>query len=227
MVEKKSPKRLTLDLIASDEEVRSYIENADKFLGAIGYTEHGFRHAGLVSERAEAILRKLSFDPRLAELAAIAGFLHDVGNVISREDHGVSGALLARSFLMKFGFPPDEIAIVMNAIANHEEEYGIPDHPVVAALIIADKSDVHYSRVRTDGDPEEDIHDRVNLAAKESRLEINPEERKITLYIEIDTAISRVMEYFEIFLTRMMMSRKAAELLDAKFHLVINRVELL
>lgn len=226
MVEKKKEK-LDLSLIANDSEVRSYIEYADKFLEAIGYTEHGFRHAHLVAERAELILRRLSFNHRLGELAAIAGFLHDIGNVISREVHGVSSALLARSFLKKFGFPPDEIAIVMNAIANHEEEYGMPTHPVGAALVIADKSDVHYSRVRASGNMEEDIHDRVNLAARDSKLEINPKERKIILRVEIDTEISRVMEYFEIFLTRMIMSRKAAEFLRTKFHLVINGVELL
>lgn len=226
MVERKK-ENLNLSLISNDSEVRSYIEYADKFLEAIGYTEHGFRHAYLVAERAELILKRLSFNPRLGELAAIAGFLHDIGNVISREVHGVSSALLASSFLRKFGFPPDEIAIVMNAIANHEEEYGMPTHPVGAALVIADKSDVHFSRVRASGNMEEDIHDRVNLAARDSKLEIDAQERKIILQIEIDTQISRVMEYFEIFLTRMMMSRKAAEYLGTKFHLVINGVELL
>lgn len=220
-------KTVTLKEVSQDSEVREYITQADFFLEKIGYTEHGFRHANLVAKRAKETLLKLAYSKRQAELAAMAGFLHDIGNAISRVEHWVSAALLAHSVLLRLGMDISEVVIVMNAIANHEEEIGLSTHPVGAALVIADKSDVHRGRVRNPDNLAFDIHDRVNFAAEKSRLEVNEARRAIELSITIDTDISRVMEYFEIFTSRMVMCRKAAEILEAKFSLVINDVELL
>lgn len=208
-------------------KVRAYIQAADDFLAALGYTEHGFRHAGFVAKVARDVLLKLGHDGRTAELAAIAGYLHDVGNICGREMHGPAGALIAFRLLEEIGMDPYEIGKVMVAISNHEEEVGIPVDPITAALILADKSDVHYSRVRNPDIISFDIHDRVNYAVRRSFLNVSKGERKITLEIEIDTRISQVMEYFEIFLTRMLISRKAAHILGCEFCLVINGVKLL
>ncbi len=232
VVKKKETKKIktglvTLATVEADAETSSLIERADKFLGEIGYTEHGFRHANLVAHIARNIMYRLSFPEREAELAAIAGYLHDIGNVISREFHEVSGALISRSILKRLGMSYSEIAVVMNAIGNHEEEHGCATSSVAAALIIADKSDVHRSRVRSTDQLVFDIHDRVNYAAQRSFLNVNPETCMITLEIEIDTSISQVMEYFEIFLSRMVMCRNASKFLDCKFSLVINKTQLL
>lgn len=220
-------KRVTLADISSDPHVTAYIEVADEYLGAIGYTEHGFRHANLVSHISGNILRRLGFDERTAELGEIAGFMHDLGNCISREFHGVSAALLAKGLLREHDMDPLEIAHVMNAIGNHEEEFGTPANPIGAATIIADKADVHHTRVRNPEPSAFDIHDRVNYAAKRSFLRVDGETRTLSLEIEIDTETSQVMEYFEIFLSRMQMCRAAARVLDADFELVINGTRLL
>lgn len=218
---------ITLEEVKSHPEVIAFIEQADKFIEAIGYTEHGFRHASLVSNIAQNVMLRLAYSQHQTELAAISGYLHDIGNVIGRENHGVSGALIARDILKSLGLQPVDVALVMSAIGNHEEEYGWATNEISAALILADKSDVHMTRVRNFDQATFDIHDRVNYAAKKSFLRVNEEERLVTLEIEIDTALSQVMEYFEIFLSRMVMCRRAAEYLNAKFSLLINENKLL
>jgi metal-dependent HD superfamily phosphatase/phosphodiesterase len=220
-------KIVTLDDVERDDDVMAAIEVADEYLGAIGYTEHGFRHANLVAHISGNVLRRLGYDERTAELGGIAGYLHDMGNCISREFHGVSSALLAKDALSRLGMDAREVAHVMNALGNHEEEFGTPANPIGAATIIADKSDVHHTRVRTADPVDFDIHDRVNYAAKRSFLRVDAEARTITLEIDIDTEQSTVMEYFEIFLSRMQMCRAAASELDATFHLEINGTKLL
>jgi metal-dependent HD superfamily phosphatase/phosphodiesterase len=221
-----SAKVVTLDDVERDDDVIAAIEVADEYLGAIGYTEHGFRHANLVAHISGNVLRRLGYDTRTAELGSIAGFMHDMGNCISREFHGVSSALLAKDALSRLGMDAREIAHVMNALGNHEEEFGTPANPIGAATIIADKSDVHHTRVRTADPADFDIHDRVNYAAKRSFLRVDAEARTVTLEIDIDTEQSGVMEYFEIFLSRMQMCRKAALVLDSTFSLVINGTKL-
>lgn len=220
---------IPLEAIKSDPEVQALIRNANRNLGAIGYTEHGFRHVGLVANVARNILQKMGFDARHQELAAIAGYLHDIGNVVSRHDHARTGALLAHEIMSRLGADPEDTAIVMGAIGSHEDEghIGEPVHAVSAALILADKSDVHRSRVRNTDPTSFDQHDRVNYAATASRLRVDPEARSITLELEIDTSLAPVMHYFEIFLPRMLMSRRAAEALGYAFHISMNDVELL
>ncbi|MBI5555782.1 MAG: HD domain-containing protein [Elusimicrobia bacterium] len=207
--------------------VVSLLEGANRYLGVIGFTEHGHRHANLVSNIAQNVLMHLKYTERLAELAAIAGYLHDIGNVISRVDHGISSANIAIMVLRDMNMDPDEITEIIGAIGNHEEEIGDPVSAVAAALILADKSDVHRSRVRNPNMVMFDIHDRVNYAAEKSFLRVDAEKRIITLEITIDTTISQVMEYFEIFLSRMVISRRAAKLLECNFSLVINEHKLL
>ncbi|WP_334110436.1 HD domain-containing protein [Thermodesulfitimonas autotrophica] len=207
--------------------VETFIRYGNQFLGAMGYTEHGFRHVNLVATIARNILERLNFPPREAELAAIAGYLHDIGNVVSRNNHGISGAVIAYRILTDMGMPPDEVALVISAIANHEEEYGHPVSNVAAALILADKSDVHRSRVRNPDLSSFDIHDRVNYAVEHSFLWVKEERRVITLDLTIDIEICPVMEYFEIFLTRMALCRRAANFLKADFELMINGAKLL
>ncbi len=218
---------VTLEDVQSDPWFTAYLEMGDSYLGSLGYTEHGLRHANLTAHIAGNTMRRLGFAETDAQLAAIAGFLHDIGNCISREMHGVSAALLARDRLGALGLGPRELAVVMNALGNHEEEIGTPATPVGAAAILADKADVHHTRVRNPDPAAFDIHDRVNYAAKRSFLRVDSETRIITLEIDIDTAESQVMEYFEIFLSRMQMCRKAADVLGATFSLVINGTRLL
>lgn len=216
----------TLKDVKEMPDVAALIEQADRSMSALGYTEHGLRHADLVAHISYNIMERLSFPKRTAELAAIAGYLHDIGNSISRSFHGVSGSLLAKSILEKKGFPMTEVVGVMSAIGNHEEDYGWATSQIGAATIIADKSDVHRSRVRNQDMATFDIHDRVNYAAKRSFLRVEGENGTITLEIDIDTKLSQVMEYFEIFLSRMVMCRRAAKFLDCKFNLVINNTRL-
>jgi uncharacterized protein len=218
-----------LDVVKADPEVQAFIRNANRNLGAIGYTEHGFRHVGLVANIARNILKRMGFDRRQQELAAIAAYLHDIGNVVSRLDHARTGALLAHGILRRLGATPEDAAIVMGAIGSHEDEghIGDPVHAVSAALILADKADVHRSRVRNSDPTTFDQHDRVNFAATSSRLRIDPDTKSITLELEIDTSIAPVMQYFEIFLPRMLMSRRAAEALGYAFHITINDVSVL
>lgn len=215
-------KGITLEDLKENEEVNSYIERANDYLGVLGYTEHGLRHANLVGHISQNVIKRLKMPGREYEIAGVAGYLHDIGNVIGRDSHGIAGAMIAREILLKQDVSFDEIALVMNAIGNHEEDYGIPTNNVCAAVIIGDKSDVHRSRVRNEDSAVFDIHDRVNYAAERSFINVDETKRLITLEIEIDTTISQVMEYFEIFLSRMVICRHAAEFLKCKFDLVIN-----
>ncbi len=222
-----SPQPITLESVRHDPEVRQFVRKADENLAVLGYTEHGPRHAGLVADIAQNVLLRLGHPRRETELAAVAGYLHDIGNGISRLDHGIAAALIAQRVLERLGMPPDEIVEVMCAIGNHEEEYGEPVSALAAAVIIADKSDVHRSRVRVIDPDTDDIHDRVNSATQRSFLAVDDGAKTITLQLDIDTEAIRVMEYFEIFLERMVMCRKAAETLGCKFGLEINGTRLL
>ncbi len=217
----------TLQQIKKDPVISAYIQKADEHLGAIGYTEHGFRHAGLVSNISQNIMLRLGYPERMAEMAAIAGYLHDIGNLVNRHDHGPNGAIMALNYLLPNGFDPAEAAIIAGAIGNHEEESGEAVNNVAAALILADKSDVHRSRVRNSDLVTFDIHDRVNYAAVHSFLNVNEEKRSVTLELTIETNICPVMEYFEIFLMRMMMCRRAATFLGCQFKIEINGNKLL
>ena len=212
--------------IKQDPQVMAFITKGDEHLAAMGYTEHGFRHASLVSNIAHNVLERLGL-PREAELAAIAGYLHDLGNALSRHDHGQTGALIATSILLGHGLPPLEVASIAGAIGNHEEEYGQPVNNLSAALILADKSDVHRSRVRNTDLATFDIHDRVSYAATRSFLNVQPEKKEVTLELTVETEICPVMEYFEIFLSRMIMCRRAAAFLGCRFGIVINGNEIL
>lgn len=216
-----------LEDVRGDHEVEVFVRKADENLGVLGYTEHGPRHCAMVADVARAVLLRLGYPERAAELAAVAGYLHDIGNGINRLDHGIGAALLSRHILERLGMGPDEYAEVMVAIGNHEEEYGQAVSPLAAAVILADKSDVHRSRVRILDPDTDDIHDRVNMATTRSTLEVDPEAHAITLELEIDTGIIQVMQYFEIFLDRMVMCRRAAEFLGCRFGIVINGTRLL
>lgn len=217
---------LTLDEIQDDPVISSYISQADKVMDGLGFTEHGFRHANLSAKIAFNVLSRLDFEDRACILAAVGGYLHDIGNAISRWGHGQTGALLVHQ-LLEDRLPPAELGVVMAAVGNHEEDDGMGAGPVPAAVILADKSDVHRSRVRKTAQIDFDIHDRVNYAAEQSFLRVDSAARTITLELRIDTSISHVMEYFEIFLGRMMMCRRAAEQLECSFHLDINGASLL
>lgn len=217
---------VTLQQIKADLYVQALIEAGNHHLEAIGYTEHGLRHVGLVSNIASNILAKMEYTERECELAAIAGFLHDIGNAVNRVSHAQSGAILAAGILERHGMPPEEIGIIIGAIGNHDELDGHPVNNISAAIILADKTDVHRSRVRNSDLAKFDIHDRVNYAVIRSFLRVYPKER-IALELTIDTELCPVMEYFEIFLARMLLSRKAAEFLHTKFELKINDVKLL
>jgi hypothetical protein len=226
----RAPDIVTFDVVRADPEVAALIERANENLGVLGYTEHGVRHVTLVSRIARNVLRYLSYDAEYQELAAIAGYLHDVGNVISRYDHAMTGAILARDILNRLGMPPGDVAIVMGAIGSHGDDggrLGEAVHPIGAALILADKSDVHRSRVRNPDPATFDAHDRVNYAAESSFLRVDEPAKTITLELAIDTSVAQVMHYFEIFLPRMLMSRRAAEFLGCEFHITINDVTLL
>ncbi|MBP2018250.1 metal-dependent HD superfamily phosphatase/phosphodiesterase [Symbiobacterium terraclitae] len=218
---------VTFEQVRRDPEVHAYIVKANEMLSAIGFTEHGLRHVGLVAQRAMGLMAELERPERMRELAGIAALLHDIGNIVNRHDHGQTSALLAHSILSRMGMPPDEIAIVMSAIGNHEEEVGNPVHDVSAALILADKSDVHRTRVYNRDVATFDIHDRVNYAVTSSELHAFHDQKVIRLSLVVDTSIIAIMEYFEIFLTRMIMCRRAAELLGCRFELVINENRLL
>jgi len=215
------------------EEVRGHAQTsafllaADDFLAAQGFTEHGFRHANLVGNITFNVLTHLGHEPRTAELGAVAGYLHDVGNVVSRAYHGQTSAMLAFHLLKELEVPPADMAMVMSAVGNHEEQYGVAVSPISAAVILADKSDVHRSRVRKDASIEMDIHDRVNYAVEASFLRVDPEARTLTLELTIDTTISQVLEYFEIFLERMIMCRRAASTLGCAFRITVNDVPVL
>ncbi|MGZ4124859.1 MAG: phosphohydrolase [Actinomycetota bacterium] len=216
---------ITLEVVQHNEELSSFIAAADRVMEALGYTEHGFRHANLTARIAFNVLTRAGFDEHTANLGSVAGYLHDVGNMVSREVHGQTGAVLVYDAL-KGHVPGADLATIVAAIANHEEPNGAAVSPASAAVILADKSDVHRSRVRKSGQIQFDIHDRVNFAAEQSFLRVDSAAKTVTLELTIDTEISQVMEYFEIFLGRMQMCRKAAEVLDCRFKLTINGAEL-
>ena len=211
---------LNLEQVKKSEEINSYIRKADESLSALGYTEHSFAHVGRVSALASEILTQLGYDARTAELAAIAGWLHDIGNVVNRVGHAQTGAVMAFRILDKMGAAPEEIATVITAIGNHDESAAFPVNPVAAALILADKTDVRANRVRNKDLSTFDIHDRVNFSVKESRVTMGG--GTICLTLTIDHTTSAVMDYFEIFLDRMLLCRKAAEALGLVFALEIN-----
>jgi metal-dependent HD superfamily phosphatase/phosphodiesterase len=217
---------LSLEEIQQDPTLSTFVASADRVMEGLGYTEHGFRHANLTARIAFNILSRLGKEPRIATLGCIAGYLHDVGNMVARENHGPTGALLVYDVL-KDRMPMSDLALVMGAVGNHEEEGGEAISQVSAAVILADKSDVHRTRVRKSAQIDFDIHDRVNYAAEQSFLRVDSGAQTITLELTIDTGISDVMEYFEIFLHRMMMCRRAAEQLDCQFKLVINGASIL
>jgi metal-dependent HD superfamily phosphatase/phosphodiesterase len=219
----------TLEQVRDDEEVQAYIRQANKNLAAAGYTDHGFRHVGLCANIARNVLRILGYTQRDQELAAIAAYLHDIGNVISRNSHSISGALLAKPILQRLGMSWSEIAVVLGAIGAHDTDEGMtePISPISAALILADKTDVHRSRVRNPDPATFDQHDRVNYAATASFLRVNADEKTITLELAIDVTIAPVMHYFEIFLPRMLMCRRAAEHLGCAFHITMNDISVL
>ena len=218
---------ITLETIKSNPKVIAFLEAANEYLGVIGYTEHGFRHADIVANLSQNILTHLNHKEPLPELAAIAGYLHDIGNVVNREDHISASALIAMDILGEMKMPPENIAIIISAIGNHEEPVGEPVNSVAAALILADKADVHRSRVRNPKLINLDIHDRVNYAVERSFLRVDAEKKIISLELTIDTNISAVMDYFEIFLTRMIICKKAAVFLKTDFDLYINGTKLL
>ena len=213
---------VTFAEVRENPRVKIYVRKADEALAEIGYTEHGERHVGLVAHIAYNTLKRLGYPEREAELAAIAGYLHDVGNAVNRDHHAQTGGTMAMQLLEKMGMPDVEIVRVIGAIGNHHENDGDPVSAVAAALILADKSDVHRTRVRNPDMIKFDIHDRVNYAVERSFLNVNEAEKLITLELTIDTAISQVMEYFEIFMTRMLASRKAAKFLGTTFGLTVN-----
>lgn len=260
-----------LDAVREHAEVSGMLEMADEFLASQGFTEHGYRHANLVGNIAYNVLTHLGFEERLAELGAVAGYLHDIGNVVSRSQHGQSSGLIAWTILRELDVPIRDIAQVMGAAGNHEEQYGVAVSPVSAAVIVADKSDVHRSRVRDTGDIEGDIHDRVNFAVTSSFLRVSdriegkdPEQaaieaaaaqqadlavvrtrhaleddqlptpilvpapsKTLTLELEVDTSVTPVFEYFEIFMDRMVMCRRAGRTLGAEFKITVNDVPVL
>lgn len=216
---------VTLEQVRHNPEVRSYIEKADESLIALGFTEHSYAHVGRVAAVASGLLRDLGYPQRTAELAAIAGWLHDIGNVINRIDHAQSGAIMAFRILEKMGMDPDEIATVITAIGNHDEGTAFPVNAVAAALILGDKTDVRANRVRNKDSVTFDIHDRVNYSAKHSKVSL--EDGEVVLSLTIDTTVCPVMDYFEIFLERMLLCRKAAEKLGLHFALIINSQRIL
>lgn len=213
---------ITVEEVRNNPQVRTYIQKADEALAALGYTEHSFAHVGKVAKEAREILLTLGYSQREAELAEIAGWLHDIGNVINRVDHAQSGAVMAFRILDKLGAEAEEISTIISAIGNHDESTAYPVNPIAAALILADKTDVRRTRVRNRDFATFDIHDRVNYAVHQSRTEITLDRKKIVLDLKIDTQISAVMDYFEIFMQRMLLCRKAAEKLGLTFSLVIN-----
>ncbi len=218
--------KITYEEIRKNDTINTYIKQADLNLAALGFTEHSFPHVCKVAQMAGMILEKLGYDEHQVELAKIAGYMHDIGNVVNRIDHAQSGAVMSFRILDKMGVDDEDIATIVAAIGNHDESTAFPVNPVAAALIIADKSDVRESRVRDSADIASDIHDRVNYAVKEQLLTVIPEENKIVLTLEINNDISEVMEYFEIFMGRMKLCKKAAEKLGMKFKLIINSQEM-
>ena len=218
---------ITYKKIKENMEIRNYIEKGDEMLGVIGYTEHSLAHVTNVAITASGLLWELGYEERICDLAAIAGYMHDIGNVINRVSHAQSGALMSFEILNRLGMSSDNISIIIAAIGNHDEHTAMPVSAVTAALILADKSDVRRTRVRNEDITKFDIHDRVNYSAENAKLTLDTTNRTVALNITIDTEICPVMDYFEIFIGRMILSRKAAAFLDLKFELIINGTRLL
>ena len=218
---------ITFSEIKNSEELRTYIALADESLVALGFTEHSFAHVTHVAETVKYLLETLGYSEREVELGQIAGYLHDIGNLINRVDHSQSGAMMAFRILKDMGAQPEDIATIVTAIGNHDEGTGVPVNPIAAALILADKSDVRRSRVRNPEFSQFDIHDRVNYSVRKSVLKINEEHTIVKLKLLIDTKYGSVMDYFEIFLNRMILCRKAAERLGLSFKLIINEQQLI
>lgn len=218
---------VTLDDVRKNPEVEALIVGSQKQLNELGYTEHGHRHISIVSRRAMNILETLDYPQRTVDLVGIAGYLHDIGNCVNRKDHAHSGAILAYDILKDMGMPIEERTEIMMAIGNHDEETGSAVSAISAALILADKSDVHRDRVVNNNISTFDIHDRVNYAVTNADLSLNKEERKITLNLTIDNKLCPVLNYFEIFMQRTMMSKYAAKYLQIWFELIINGTKLL
>ena len=218
---------LTYEELRKNEAIRTYISAADDSLGALGYTEHSFGHVTKVAQCAKYILETLGYGEHDIEIVQIAAFLHDIGNMVNREEHAQSGAVMAFRILDNLGFSACDIATVVSAIGNHDESNGVPVNPVSAALILADKSDVRRSRVRNTDTSTFDIHDRVNYSVTKSELKINEARTLIKLKLTVDTHFGSVMDYFEIFMQRMILCRKAAEKLGLQFKLMINEQQLI
>ncbi len=218
---------MTFREIAANEAIRTYISRADESLIALGYTEHSFAHVTHVAQTVKYILETLNFDEHTVELGQIAGYLHDIGNLVNRSEHSQSGAVMAFQILNDMGFEAGDIATIVTAIGNHDEGTGIPVNAVAAALILADKADVRRSRVRNQDISKFDIHDRVNYSVTRSLLKINEERSIVKLKLSVDTHYSSVMDYFEIFMQRMILCRKAAEKLGLQFKLIINEQQLI
>ncbi len=210
------------ETIKNSPEIRTYITQADASLLALGYTEHSFAHVTRCAQVAADLLSRLGYEDRQVELARISGYMHDIGNVVNRVDHAQSGAVMAFRILDKMGMAPEDVAVVVTAIGNHDEGTAYPVNAVAAALILADKSDVRRSRVRNQATIRFDIHDRVNYAVERSDLKLDTDAKTLTLELTIDTEISSVMDYFEIFMNRMILCRKAAEYFGLEFRMTIN-----
>ncbi len=213
---------ITYEDIRKNSAIKIYVEEANRALGVLGYTEHSFAHVGKVAETAGTLLLQLGYDAHTVELAKIAGYMHDIGNVVNRVDHSQSGAVMAFRILDNMGMDPIDISRIVSAIGNHDEGTGIAVNEIAAALIIADKSDVRRSRVRNTDKSTFDIHDRVNYAVHSGELLLDNEKKTLTLSLEIDSAYGSVMDFFEIFLARMNMCKKAAGALGLTFGLTLN-----
>lgn len=218
---------MTFDEIKNNEAINTYIRKADQTLSELGFTEHNFAHVGIVAENASYIMETLGYSEREVELVKIAAYLHDIGNLVNRVDHSQSGAVMAFRILDNLHMPTEEICDIVAAIGNHDEGTGRPISPMAAALILADKSDVRRSRVRNNDPATFDIHDRVNYSVKKAELKINENHTLIKLKLSVDTRYGSVMDYFEIFMNRMVLCRKAAERLGLQFKLMINEQQLI
>ena len=218
---------VTLQEIKQSESIKALIRAGNRYLEALGYTDHGPRHVSYVSRTAAGILKSLGYSPREVELAAIAGWVHDVGNSVNRHDHGPLGAVLLLPILRETGMDMADIMEIITAVGNHEEQSGFISSNVSAALALGDKSDAHKSRVRNGKPDETDIHDRVNYSVKKSALRISEDKKQVTLVLTVDTQFGSVMDYFEIFMQRMVLCRKAAEKLGLQFKLMINEQQLI
>ena len=221
-MEEEKRRRVTFEQVRQSEEIKVYIQQADQSLRAIGYTEHSFAHVMKCAVTASGLLEQLGYSERECDLVKIAGYMHDIGNVINCTDHAQSGAMMAFRILDKMGMPVEDIAQVITAIGNHDEGTAFPVNAVAAALILADKTDVRRTRVRNSDLATFDIHDRVNFAVEESQTILDKEAKTFSLQIQIDTSICAVMDYFEIFLNRMLLCRKAASFFGLTFKLEIN-----